>query len=143
MLAGLTERVTGRMAKRGFIGRTVVLRLRFADFTRASRSRSLVRATATTAPVLFTARALLAGAWPLIESRGLTLVGITMSGIEADSGQLELPLDGHPERALDDALDKVRDRFGTAAITRAALLEADSAMSAWLLPTDDPEDQAT
>jgi DNA polymerase-4 len=133
--------VTRRMRRAGLTGRTVVLRLRFADFTRASRSRTLTRATAATSPVLFTARALLATAWPLIEPRGLTLVGLTMSGLEADSGQLVLPLDGPGGEALDATLDSVRERFGTAAIQRAALLGADSAMSAWLLPGDDPDDQ--
>jgi len=143
VLVALVDRVTRRMRRAGLTGRTVVLRLRFADFTRASRSRTLTRATATTAPVLATARLLLSAAWPLIEPRGLTLVGITLSGIEPDSGQLVLPLDGYEEGALDTALDQVRDRFGTAAIQRAALLGADSAMSAWLLPDDDPDDQAT
>jgi len=142
-LVALVDRVTRRMRRGGLAGRTVVLRLRFADFTRATRSRTLARATAATAPVLFTARALMSAARPLIEPRGLTLVGITMGGVERDSGQLMLPLDGPQGVALDAALDGVRERFGTAAITRAALLGADRELSAWLLPGDAPEDQMT
>jgi DNA polymerase-4 len=119
-----------------------VLRLRFGDFARASRSRTMPRATASTAPVLSTARTLLAGCEPLIEQRGLTLVGITIGGLEHANGvQLALPLDGHDEDALDSVLDDVRERFGTAAIQRAALVNADRELSAWLLPGDAPADQ--
>jgi DNA polymerase-4 len=85
--------------------------------------------------VLACARALMAAARPLVEPRGLTLVGITVGNLEPETGQLTLPLDGSDRAALDAALDGVRDRFGTAAITRAALL-GDSALEAWLLPGD-------
>jgi DNA polymerase-4 len=142
VLVALVDRVTRRMRRARFTGRTVVLRLRFDDFGRASRSRTMRRATSSTAPVLSTARTLLAGAEPLIAQRGLTLVGITIGGLEHANGvQLMLPLDGHDDDALDSVLDDVRERFGTAAIGRAALVKADRELSAWLLPGDAPADQ--
>ncbi len=122
VIVALVDRVTRRMRRAGIEGRTVVLRLRFDDFTRASRSRTLTRASAATDSILFVARALLHAARPLVERRGVTLIGITISGIERDSGQLSLPLYGHDAAALDTTLDEVRERFGTAAITRATLL---------------------
>jgi len=92
--------------------------------------------------VLSTARALLKDSEPLIAQRGLTLVGITIGGLEhADGVQLVLPLDGHRDDALDSVLDDVRERFGTAAIQRATLVKADRELSAWLLPGDAPADQ--
>jgi len=133
VIVALVDRVTRRMRKAQITGRTVVLRLRFDDFKRASRSRTLARATASTASILFIARALLVAAGPLIQRRGVTLVGITLSGIERDSGQLALPLHGH--EALDATLDEVRERFGTAAITRATLLgTTDPGLAPWLEP---------
>jgi DNA polymerase-4 len=134
VLVALVDRVTRRMRTADQSGRTVVLRLRFDDFGRASRSRTLPRPTAATAPVLFTARALLAAAGPLVERRGLTLIGITISGLDHDGPlQLTLPID-RDDAALDAALDKVRDRFGTAAIKRAALLNAGDELTPWLVP---------
>ncbi len=135
VLVALVDRVTRRLRSAGQEGRTVVLRLRFDDFARASRSRTMAHATAATAPVLFTARLLLAAAWPLVQRRGLTLVGITICSLERESAQLVLPIDGDAG-ALDRALDEVRERFGTAAITRAALLDAGEELSAWLMPGD-------
>jgi len=136
-LAALVDRVTRRMRRSQRAGRTVVLRLRFDDFTRATRSRTMSRPTAATAPVLASARALLAAARPVIDRRGLTLVGLTVSGLEhARYIQLELPLDGPDTAALDAALDDVRDRFGPAAVTRASLVNAGPSASAWLLPGD-------
>ncbi len=122
VLVALVDRVTRRMRRAGLTGRTVVLRLRFDDFKRASRSRTLARASAATDSILFVARALLRAARPLVERRGVTLVGITITSIERDDGQLSLPLYGHDARALDATLDDVRARFGTSAITRATLL---------------------
>ena len=80
-LAGLAERVTGRMAKAGYTGRTVVLRLRFADFSRATRSRTLPDATAAAEPILAAARALLGAATPMIEDQGLTMLGLSVTNL--------------------------------------------------------------
>jgi DNA polymerase-4 len=121
ILATLVDRVTRRMRAAGRPGRTVVLRLRFADFTRATRSRSLSKATGDTEPLLATARALLAEAGPLIAVRGLTLVGVSVGNLDNGGAvQLELPLGRVDVSELDRALDAVRDRFGSSALTRAA-----------------------
>jgi DNA polymerase-4 len=122
------------MRRAGRVGRTVMLRLRFDDFTRATRSHTLARPTDETWVVLVTARWLLATALPLIERRGLTLVGVTVAELEnADTVQLRLPLEAHSS-ALDAALDAVRARFGPKAITRAVLLGRDEGLSPPLLP---------
>ena len=94
VLVGLVDRVTRRMRSAGRAGRTVTLRLRFADFTRATRSHTLPRATAGSGPILDTARALLADASEAIASKGLTLVGVTVANLETvATAQLSLPLD--------------------------------------------------
>ena len=122
-LIALVDRVTARMRTAGRIGRTVVLRLRFDDFTRATRSHTLPQATAHTETILATARGLLAAARPLIERRGLTLVGVSVANLEsAPPVQLLLPFDPRSGETLDAALDRVRDRFGAAAVTRAVLV---------------------
>jgi DNA polymerase-4 len=119
----LVERVTRRLRSVGRVGRTVVLRLRFADFSRATRTRTLPQATARTRIVLELARELLAGAAPLIERRGLTLIGVTVADLaEALPSQLRLPFERDDDGQLDAALDEIRDRFGAAAVTRALLL---------------------
>jgi DNA polymerase-4 len=134
-LVALVDRVTRRMRTAGRVGRTVVLRLRFDDFSRATRSHTLLHATASTQTVLATARGLLAASMPTIERQGLTLVGIAVANLEnADAVQLALPLDRHSDGALDAALDEVRRRFGTAAITRAVLLGRDPGLTMPLLP---------
>jgi DNA polymerase-4 len=124
--ASLVDRVTRRMRAADRAGRTVVLRLRFDDFTRATRSHTLTRATSSTQLILDTLRRLLATAWPLIERKGLTLVGVSVANFD-DAGaiQLELPLEGYSGFALDEALDGVRTRFGSSAVKRAAMLGRD------------------
>src|SRR5207244_7534890 len=84
VLVGLVDRVTRRMRAAGRIGRTVVLRLRFDDFSRATRSHTLPFGTAHTQAILATARGLLATAMPMIERQGLTLVGITVANLDDD-----------------------------------------------------------
>ena len=135
VVVGLVERVTRRMRSAGRAGRTVVLRLRFDDFSRATRSHTLPWPTAHTHTILATARALLATATPMIERQGITLVGVAVGNLD-DSGvvQLTLPFDRHSGGALDDALDDVRDRFGSDAVTRAVLLGRDQGLSVPLLP---------
>jgi DNA polymerase-4 len=113
--------VTGRLRKAHRVARTVTLRLRFADITRATRSHTLAEATDRTDTVLVTARALLDAARPTIEHRGITLVGVALSNLE-DAGAAQLPLDDRAA-TLDTTLDELRERFGTEAITRAVLLD--------------------
>jgi DNA polymerase IV len=132
-LIGLVERVTRRMRDADRVGRTVVLRLRFDDFSRVTRSRSLPYGTANTAAILGAARELLAVAAPMIEVRGITLVGIAVSNLDGIAGQLTLPLDARND-ALDTALDEVRHRFGSAAVTRAVLLGRSRGLTVPLLP---------
>ncbi len=140
-LAGLVDRVTRRMRRAEQSGRTVILRLRFDDFTRATRSHTMPRHTSGTEPVLASARALLAQARPMIERRGVTLIGVTVSNLEHEADvQLALPLAGADTAALDAALDDVRARFGTEALKRGSLVKAGSAGSAWLMPGDGPLD---
>ena len=134
-VVALVDRVTRRMRAAGRVGRTVVLRLRFDDFSRATRSHTLPRATAQTHAILAAARALLATATPMIERRGITLVGIAVANLDDDDAiQLTLPIDHYTGAELDAALDAVRARFGSAAITRAVLLGRDPGLTMPLLP---------
>jgi DNA polymerase-4 len=132
---GLVDRVTGRLRRAHRVGRTVVLRLRFEDFARITRSRTLHRPTAQTDVVLATVRSLLADAAPLIEERGLTLVGIAISNLDDDlPSQLELPFGRPGGGALDRALDDIRERYGSTSVTRATLLGRELRESVPLLP---------
>ena len=88
-LIGLVERVTRRMRAADRLGRTVVLRLRFDDSSRATRSQTLPYATANTRTILVAARELLEVALPLIERQGITLVGVSISNLDDDLGQLQ------------------------------------------------------
>jgi DNA polymerase IV len=135
ILTSLVDRVTRRMRAAGRIGRTVVLRLRFDDYTRATRSSTLRWATAHTQTILDTARGLLGMATPLVAERGLTLIGIAVANLSNDDiRQLELPFDERAEADLDAALDAVRDRFGSTAVTRAVLLGRAPGISMPMLP---------
>jgi DNA polymerase IV len=135
VVVGLVDRVTRRMRKAHRVGRTVMLRLRFADFSRISRSHTLAQPTSGTEEVLAAVRALVARALPLIQERGCTLVGIAVGNLDDDATmQLELPFDEGDADALDTALDEVHRRFGTSAVTRAVLLGRDQGITVPLLP---------
>ena len=134
-LIGLVDRVTRRMRVAGRSGRTVVLRLRFEDFARATRSHTLPYATANTDAILTTARDLLSVAAPIIERRGITLVGISVANLhDGRAVQLTLPFDRRGSEALDAALDEVWQRFGSRALTRAVLLDRGPGVEMPLLP---------
>jgi DNA polymerase IV len=135
ILVSLVDRVTRRLRAAHRVGRTVVLRLRFGDFSRATRSHTLPFATAHTETILATARGLYASVTPLIERQGLTLIGVAVSGLGDDvPAQLVLPIERRSDDALDAVLDEVRVRFGPAAITRAVLLGRDQGWEMPLLP---------
>jgi DNA polymerase IV len=135
IVVALVDRLARRLRAARRVCRTVVLRLRFGDLSRATRSHTLSEATAHTETILATARGLLALAAPMIEVRGSTLVGVALGNLDDDGAvQLALPFARQPVSALDVVLDSVRDRFGSAAITRAVLLGRDSGLSVPMLP---------
>jgi len=135
IVVALVDRLARRLRAARRVCRTVVLRMRFDDFSRATRSRTLPEATAQTQTILATARGLLAAATPMIQRQGLTLVGVALANLHDDDAiQLALPFDRHRAGALDATLDDVRDRFGSAAVTRAVLLGRDQGESVPLLP---------
>jgi DNA polymerase IV len=133
VLVGLVDRLGRRLRAARRVCRTVVLRLRFGDFSRATRSHTIGEATAHTQTVLATARGLLAAAMPMIESRGITLLGVSLGNLE-DEGAVQLALPFDRASALDAVVDDVRDRFGSDAITRAVLVGRDPGLSVPLLP---------
>ncbi len=135
IVIALVDRLARRLRAARRVCRTVTLRLRFADFSRATRSHTLPQATAHTQTILDTARGLMTTATPLIEAQGLTLIGLSLTGLEDDAPfQLALPFDVQQDIALDLALDQVRDRFGSASVTRAVLLDREPGIAMPLLP---------
>ena len=135
ILVALVDRLARRLRAARRVCRTVVIRLRFRDFTRATRSHTLLEATARSQTILATARELLGAAMPLIEAQGISLIGVALGNLDDEGAvQLALPLDGRRAAELDQVLDDVRDRFGSGAITRAVLLGRDPGISVPLLP---------
>jgi len=130
-VVALVDRIARRLRAARRIGRTVVLRLRFGDFERATRSHTLPFATASTDAILAVARVLLASSQRDVERRGLTLVGVSVSMLEDDTPR---QLAFGAADALDAAVDAVRDRFGTTAITRAVLVGRDPGVAMPHLP---------
>jgi DNA polymerase IV len=135
VLVGLVDRLGRRLRKARRACRTVVLRMRFDDFSRATRSHTLTEATAHNHVILTAARGLLAAAMSMVERRGLTLLGIALGNLQdASAIQLALPFGRARAYALDVAVDDVRERFGKEAITRAVLLGRDEGITVPLLP---------
>jgi DNA polymerase IV len=134
-LVAIVDRLAHRLRAARRVCRTVVLRLRFDDLSRATRSHTLPEATAQTKVILATTRMLLRLATPIIESQGITLIGVTLTNLDNDAAvQLTLPFDRGWVAGLDDALDELRDRYGSSVITRAVLLGRDPGLSVPLLP---------
>ncbi len=135
ILTQIIDRLARRLRDGDRTCRSVVLRLRFGDFAKATRSRTLAFPTDRTSTLLTLARALLVAAGPEITERGITLIGVSLSHLgRADSFQPELPIDWEDGARLDTVLDAVRDRFGAASVARAAQLGRDPGWSTPLLP---------
>jgi DNA polymerase-4 len=134
-LLAIVDRLGRRLRAARRVCRTVTLRLRFDDFSRVTRSHTVMESTAHTQVILGVARDLLAAALPMIRQRGVTLLGLTLSNLDDDSAiQLALPFGRRSSIALDAALDVVRERYGTDAVTRAVLLGRDQGPAVPLLP---------
>ncbi len=134
-LTQIVDRLARRLRDGDRVCRTVVLRLRYGDFARATRSCTVGAATDRTAVLLAVARELLAGAQPEIAVRGITLIGISLSHLRrTDDLQPELPIDWDEGARLDTVLDAVRDKFGATSVARAAQLGRDPGLTTPLLP---------
>ncbi|GEA83161.1 DNA polymerase IV [Cellulomonas gelida] len=138
-LLGLVDRVCRRLRAGRRTARTVVLRLRFADFSRATRSRSLAFGTASSDELRAAALTLLDSARELVAERGITLVGVALTGLGSDAVvQPALPLDRSHED-LDRTTDDLAQRFGSRPLTRASLLVVGDGFAAPLLPDPPPD----
>ncbi len=136
LAAGLVDRTARRLRKSDQVCSGVSISIRFDDMKKAGRSRRLSAATASTETILAAVRGLIDSSRPIIEQRGITLLGVTLEDLSADDAlQLELPIEGDPEEdsALDAAVDELRERFGSKAITRASLIGNDG-VEAPILP---------
>lgn len=135
VLVAIVDRLSRRLRAARRVCRTIVLRLRFDDLSRATRSHTLPQPTAHTPTILATARELVTAATPMIESQGITLIGVSLTNLDNDGAiQLALPFDSRWGESLDAALDELRDRFGANAITRGVLLGRDQGLTVPLLP---------
>jgi len=134
-LIALVDRLSRRLRQAHRVTRTVTLRLRFDDLTRATRSHTLHESTTDTVTLLTAGRGLLHDALPMIEERGITLIGITFSNLSNDDAiQLALPFGKAPAAAMDTALDRVRERFGSKSLLRGVLLGRRDGLQVPLLP---------
>jgi DNA polymerase-4 len=126
-LLRLSEEVGRRVRKRGFVARTVGIKIRFADFRTVTRVRTLPLATDSTAEINRTAALLYRGLQ--LDQPRIRLVGVKCEQLEAaDATAQQLSfddLDG-PVRAgpPDQILDAARRRFGAGAVSYATLLGA-------------------
>lgn len=134
-ITAIVERLGKRLRSAERVCRTVILRLRFDDFTRATRSRTLVEATDRTDLIMASARGLLADAMQIIRERGCTLVGLSLTNLDDhDNIQLTLPFDTDHAEQLDATMDLLRDRFGRDSVTRAVLIGRHHGDDAPMLP---------
>ncbi|HCS57599.1 MAG TPA: DNA polymerase IV [Gordonia polyisoprenivorans] len=134
-IIAIVERLGKRLRGADRVCRTVVLRLRFDDFSRATRSRTLPEATDRTQVLMGCARALFDDALPLIRERGCTLIGLSLANLDdSDSLQMTLPFDDDHQPELDATMDELRNRFGRDSVTRAVLVGRDHGDDAPMLP---------
>lgn len=119
------ERVGSSLRRQGLAGRTVTLKLKYADFTQKTRSRTLPESTNSTRAIYETALALLDERPP---EAPLRLIGVGVSQFGEKTRQLSLladraEADKARDASLDKALDALRQRFGKEAVVRGKLFE--------------------
>ncbi|MBC6447674.1 DNA polymerase IV [Actinokineospora xionganensis] len=121
-LLRLSERTVATLRARGLRGRTVSIKVRYADFTTITRSRTLPVPTDVTREVYQTACKLLDEQVP---PGAVRLIGVRMEQLgQGEGGQLLLDTPEQGWREAEQAADKARSKFGTAAVRPAALLGA-------------------
>jgi DNA polymerase-4 len=122
-LLRLSDRTAARVRAAGMMGRTVAIKVRFADFTTITRSRTLRDPTDVSRDIYATARSLF-DALGLQRAR-IRLVGVRMEGlVESEGAPIQVTLDEpeHGWRDADRAVDRASARFGAGAVRPAALV---------------------
>lgn len=122
-LLGLSDKTASRLRAAGLVGRTVSIKVRFADFSTISRSRSLRDATDVSRDIAAMARELY-DALGLQRAR-VRLVGVRVEQLsEAASTPVQVALDEpeHGWREADRAIDRASARFGAGSVRPASLL---------------------
>jgi DNA polymerase IV len=120
-LARLADRTCSRMRAKHLVAACVSIKIRRADFTTYTRQRRLAPATNDTRAVANVARELLTG-WLNEQPRArVRLLGVGVSELSpADQLELFRPVSQPETSALDGAVDRIRERFGTESMTRAS-----------------------
>ncbi|MFY1703348.1 DNA polymerase IV [Micromonospora sp. WMMA1923] len=121
-LLSLAERVGSRMRRAGQVGRTVAVKVRWADFRTVSRSRTLDVPTDTAREMFDTGWALFTALDP---TEPIRLVGLRMEGLAAAAQTPQQLALGAPERGwreAEAAADAAAARFGRSVIGPASLL---------------------
>ena len=126
VLLELVDQVARRLRRHGLRGRTVELKVRFADFTTITRSQSLPEPSDVTYEFEKTAVALLTTRLPAAHLP-VRLLGMGVSGLESQptQGLLFDVEERQKQRQLDDVADRIKERFGSAALGRASSLSHD------------------
>jgi DNA polymerase-4 len=115
----MADAVAGRLRRAGLSGRTIVLKVRFADFRTITRSATVPQPIDGGRAIAAVAKRLLDG---VDASPGVRLLGVSVSGLSAGGGQLSLEDGGAGSwSAATGAVDAIRDRYGDDAIVPAAL----------------------
>lgn len=121
-LLHLVEQVAWRLRKKGLVGTTVQIKVRYGDFQTVTRAQSVSAPTNTTHEIWEVASRLLSDRLPNRKLR-VRLIGVGVSGL-ATAEQLQPELfadeDRESQRRLDQALDGIRDRFGRGALSRGS-----------------------
>jgi len=137
-LLELTEQVARRLRRHGLRGRTLHLKVRFADFRTITRSQKLVESTASTEQLSQVACHLLMICLSQVR-QPVRLLGMGVSDIET-TGQTQRYLFDQQEREqqarLDRTSDSIKERFGITALRRASALEHDVQHRAQPRPED-------
>jgi DNA polymerase-4 len=122
-LLKLSDRTAARVRSAAMVGRTVTIKVRFADFTTITRSKTLRDPTDVSRDIYDTARTLF-DALGLVRAR-IRLVGVRMEGlVEAQGAPIQGLLDepDHGWREADRAVDRASARFGAGSVRPASLI---------------------
>lgn len=129
VLGGHAERIGADLRDMGKRARTVTLKVRWSDFTTLTRAHTLARPVRSTRAIAAAGRDLLAATLAAEDVHPLRLIGLGVTNLVEDALQLEFAdaadaADARGRRGvlrdedLDRALDGIRARFGSGAVTR-------------------------